>query len=246
MSYRSAASVAFPGCCYCKAFSLRMQKERSVRLLLKGLVGMALAWLVIGFGMELLFLADRVHPALRVIVGLGMLFLLIMIAGGMCRSLLSRKKTSWRSCLRRYICGGGWCPFYDYSEKCIYLSRHVQRPASDRNITFTQLLWKLIFRSYTGHGLAMISASCYQWLSLPFLISLYPQERIWFTGYYSLPWWFLLLRQWNRLRCVWFLPSRSHYWPLQISVSACIHGVHLAQHLMMVLQSVSFRQILMK
>ena len=106
MSYRSAASVAFPGCCYCKAFSLRMQKERSVRLLLKGLVGMALVWLVIGFGMELFFLADRVHPALRVIVGLGMLFLMIMIAGGMCRSLLSRKKTSWRSCLRRYICGG--------------------------------------------------------------------------------------------------------------------------------------------
>ncbi|EFA4861300.1 hypothetical protein C2D03_24495 [Escherichia coli] len=55
---------------------------------------MALAWLVIGFGMELFFLADRVHPALRVIVVLGMLFLLIMIAGGMCRSLLSRKKTS--------------------------------------------------------------------------------------------------------------------------------------------------------
>ena len=94
MSYRSAASVAFPGCCYCKAFSLRMQKERSVRLLLKGLVGMALAWLVIGFGMELFFLADRVYPALRVIVVLGLLFLLIMIAGGMCRSLLSRKKTS--------------------------------------------------------------------------------------------------------------------------------------------------------
>ncbi|HBP8817013.1 TPA: hypothetical protein L6657_003530 [Escherichia coli] len=39
-----------------------------MRLLLKGLVGMALAWLVIGFGMELFFLADRVHPALRVIV----------------------------------------------------------------------------------------------------------------------------------------------------------------------------------
>ncbi len=38
-----------------------------MRLLLKGLVGMALAWLVIGFGMELFFLADRVHPALRVI-----------------------------------------------------------------------------------------------------------------------------------------------------------------------------------
>lgn len=55
-----------------------------MRLLLKGLVGMALAWLVIGFGMELFFLADRVHPALRVIVGLGMLFLMIMIAGGMC------------------------------------------------------------------------------------------------------------------------------------------------------------------
>lgn len=62
-----------------------------MRLLLKGLVGMALAWLVIGFGMELFFLADRVHPALRVIVGLGMLFLMIMIAGGMCGSLLSRK-----------------------------------------------------------------------------------------------------------------------------------------------------------
>lgn len=56
-----------------------------MRLLLKGLVGMALVWLVIGFGMELFFLADRVHPALRVIVGLGMLFLMIMIAGGMCR-----------------------------------------------------------------------------------------------------------------------------------------------------------------
>ncbi|HGT5749323.1 TPA: hypothetical protein ACM35C_005160, partial [Escherichia coli] len=79
---------------YCKAFSLRTQKERIVRLLLKGLVGMALVWLVIGFGMELFFLADRVHPALRVIVGLGMLFLMIMIAGGMCGSLLSRKKTS--------------------------------------------------------------------------------------------------------------------------------------------------------
>ena len=65
-----------------------------MRLLLKGLVGMALAWLVIGFGMELFFLADRVHPALRVIVVLWMLFLLIMIAGGMCRYLLSRKKTS--------------------------------------------------------------------------------------------------------------------------------------------------------
>ncbi|WP_231352063.1 hypothetical protein, partial [Escherichia coli] len=77
-----------------KAFSLRTQKERIVRLLLKGLVGMALVWLVIGFGMELFFLADRVHSALRVIVGLGMLFLMIMIAGGMCGSLLSRKKTS--------------------------------------------------------------------------------------------------------------------------------------------------------
>lgn len=51
-----------------------------MRLLLKGLVGMALVWLVIGFGMELFFLADRVHPALRVIVGLGMLFLMIVIA----------------------------------------------------------------------------------------------------------------------------------------------------------------------
>ncbi|MCZ5245652.1 hypothetical protein O5587_20095 [Escherichia coli] len=65
-----------------------------MRLLLKGLVGMALAWLVIGFGMELLFISDRVHPVLRIIVVLGMLFLMIMIAGGMCRSLLSRKKTS--------------------------------------------------------------------------------------------------------------------------------------------------------
>ncbi|EOZ3033957.1 TPA: hypothetical protein ACH9O7_001031 [Escherichia coli] len=65
-----------------------------MRLLLKGLVGIALAWLVIGFGMELFFLADRVHPALRVIVGLGMLFLMIMIVGGMCRFFLSRKKTS--------------------------------------------------------------------------------------------------------------------------------------------------------
>ncbi|EHW5499396.1 hypothetical protein K2891_004431 [Escherichia coli] len=65
-----------------------------MRLLLKGLVGMALAWLVIGFGMELFFLADRVYPVLRVIVVLGMLFLMIMIAGGMCHSLLSRKKTS--------------------------------------------------------------------------------------------------------------------------------------------------------
>lgn len=71
-----------------------MPQALAVRLLLKGLVGMALAWLVIGFGMELFFLADRVNPALRVIVVLGMLFLLIMIAGGMCRSLLSRKKTS--------------------------------------------------------------------------------------------------------------------------------------------------------
>ncbi|WP_198600087.1 hypothetical protein [Escherichia coli] len=55
---------------------------------------MAMVWLIIYFGMELLFIADRIHPALRVIVVLGMLFLLIMIAGGMCRSLLSRKKTS--------------------------------------------------------------------------------------------------------------------------------------------------------
>lgn len=53
-----------------------------------------MVWLVIYFGMELLFIADRVYPALRVIVVLGMLFLMIMIAGGMCRSLLSRKKTS--------------------------------------------------------------------------------------------------------------------------------------------------------
>ncbi|EEW2617303.1 hypothetical protein D9I64_13405 [Escherichia coli] len=65
-----------------------------MRLLLRGVVGMIMLWLVIYFGMELFFLADRVHPALRVIVGLGMLFLMIMIAGGMCRSLLSRKKTS--------------------------------------------------------------------------------------------------------------------------------------------------------
>ncbi|EEW8807021.1 hypothetical protein EJO64_22825 [Escherichia coli] len=65
-----------------------------MRLLLRGVVGMIMVWLVIYFGMELLFIADRVHPALRVIVVLGMLFLMIMIAGGMCRSLLSRKKTS--------------------------------------------------------------------------------------------------------------------------------------------------------
>lgn len=69
-------------------------RNKSVRLLLRGVVGMIMLWLVIYFGMELFFLADRVHPALRVIVGLGMLFLMIMIAGGMCRSLLSRKKTS--------------------------------------------------------------------------------------------------------------------------------------------------------
>ncbi|EFB2480484.1 hypothetical protein FHP00_09665 [Escherichia coli] len=65
-----------------------------MRLLLRGVVGMIMVWLVIYFGMELLFIAVRVHPALRVIVVLGMLFLMIMIAGGMCRSLLSRKKTS--------------------------------------------------------------------------------------------------------------------------------------------------------
>lgn len=69
-------------------------RNKSVRLLLRGVVGMIMLWLVIYFGMELFFLADRVHPALRVIVGLGMLFLMIMIAGGMCGSLLSRKKTS--------------------------------------------------------------------------------------------------------------------------------------------------------
>lgn len=69
-------------------------RNNSVRLLLRGVVGMIMVWLVIYFGMELLFIADRVHPALRVIVVLGMLFLMIMIAGGMCRSLLSRKKTS--------------------------------------------------------------------------------------------------------------------------------------------------------
>ncbi|WP_255223170.1 hypothetical protein [Escherichia coli] len=41
-------------------------------MLLKGLVGMALVWL--GYrDKEYFFLADRVHPALRVIVGLGML-----------------------------------------------------------------------------------------------------------------------------------------------------------------------------
>ena len=207
---------------------------------------MIMVWLVIYFGIELLFIADRVHPVLRIIVVLGVLFLMIIIAGGMSCSLLTRKKTSWHSCLRRYICGGGWCLFSDYSEKCIYLSHHIQRPASDRNIAFTQLLWKLIFRLYTGRGFAMISVSCYQWLSLPFLISLYPPARIWSTGCYSLSWHFLLLRRWNRLRCVLFLPFRSHYWQRQISVSVCIHGVHSVQHLMMVLQSVSFRQSLMK
>ncbi|EEU9421829.1 hypothetical protein FQ007_23575 [Escherichia coli] len=65
-----------------------------MRLLLRGVVGMIMVWLVIYFGMELLFISDRVHPVLRIIVVLGMLFLMIMIAGGMYRSLLSRKKTS--------------------------------------------------------------------------------------------------------------------------------------------------------
>ncbi|EFC6754991.1 hypothetical protein FD541_16510 [Escherichia coli] len=65
-----------------------------MRLLLRGVVGMIMVWLVIYFGMELLFISDRVHPVLRIIDVLGMLFLMIMIAGGMCRSLLSRKKTS--------------------------------------------------------------------------------------------------------------------------------------------------------
>lgn len=65
-----------------------------MRLLLRALVGMIMVWLIIYFGMELFFFADRIHPALRIIVVLGMLFLMIMIAGGMCRSLLSRKKTS--------------------------------------------------------------------------------------------------------------------------------------------------------
>lgn len=65
-----------------------------MRLLLRGVVGMIMVWLVIYFGMELFFISDRVHPVLRIIDVLGMLFLMIMIAGGMCRSLLSRKKTS--------------------------------------------------------------------------------------------------------------------------------------------------------
>lgn len=69
-------------------------RYKSVRLLLRGVVGMIMVWLVIYFGMELLFISDRVHPVLRIIVVLGMLFLMIMIAGGMYRSLLSRKKTS--------------------------------------------------------------------------------------------------------------------------------------------------------
>lgn len=69
-------------------------RHKSVRLLLRGVVGMIMVWLVIYFGMELLFISDRVHPVLRIIVVTGMLFLMIMIAGGMCRSLLSRKKTS--------------------------------------------------------------------------------------------------------------------------------------------------------
>lgn len=56
-----------------------------MRLLLRGVVGMIMVWLVIYFGMELLFISDRVHPVLRIIVVLGMLFLMIMIAGGMCR-----------------------------------------------------------------------------------------------------------------------------------------------------------------
>ena len=84
-----------PAAVNCKAFSLRMQKETEREIAVKkGSSEWRWSGLFIGFGMELFFLADRVHPALRVIVGLGMLFLMIMIAGGMCRSLLSRKKTS--------------------------------------------------------------------------------------------------------------------------------------------------------
>ncbi|HGW6554364.1 TPA: hypothetical protein ACNHS8_004771 [Escherichia coli] len=65
---------------------------------------MALAWLVIGFGMELFFLADRVHPALRVIVGLGMLFLMIMwICPYISRHLLSLNPLL--ACCRRYSRG---------------------------------------------------------------------------------------------------------------------------------------------
>ncbi len=54
---------------------------------------MAMVWLVIYFGMELLFIADRIHPALRIVVVLGMLFLVIMVAVGMCRFLFSQRKT---------------------------------------------------------------------------------------------------------------------------------------------------------
>lgn len=42
-----------------------------MRLLLRGVVGMIMVWLVIYFGMELLFISDRVHPVLRIIIVLG-------------------------------------------------------------------------------------------------------------------------------------------------------------------------------
>lgn len=64
-----------------------------MRVLLKGLTGMVMVWLVIYFGMELLFIADRIHPALRIVVVPGLLFLVIMVAGGMCRFLFSQRKT---------------------------------------------------------------------------------------------------------------------------------------------------------
>ncbi|EHN97276.1 hypothetical protein [Escherichia coli] len=64
-----------------------------MRILLKGTACMAMVWLVIYFGMELLFIADRIHPALRIVVVPGLLFLVIMVAGGMCRFLFSQRKT---------------------------------------------------------------------------------------------------------------------------------------------------------
>ncbi len=61
-------------------------------VLLKGLAGMVMAWLVIYFGGELFFLADQMHPALRTPVGLGILFLLVMIPCVICGSFLRKRR----------------------------------------------------------------------------------------------------------------------------------------------------------
>ncbi|EFA5294744.1 hypothetical protein FQF29_10050 [Escherichia coli] len=63
-----------------------------MRLLLKGLTGMVMAWLVIYFGMKLFFLTDQIHPALRTLVMLGMLFMLIMIPCVICGSFLRKRQ----------------------------------------------------------------------------------------------------------------------------------------------------------